>query len=286
MPNLKKIVRRIVSVDNTKQITSAMKMVSTAKLQKAQRAIYSTRDYSRNLDEILFQIASRRKIKTHPLFNEYKTRKKLYVVVTADRGLCGGFNNNLSKEMIKIQNSALEDETVDIIVIGKKGRDYFKNRRIETKAQYVGLFDKMTIGHAASVAEDIVKIYLQKEYSQIHILYNRFKSMLVQEITDETLLPVEKTDISQEPNKADFMYDTDETSLIGDIITESLKVRIWKILLESFSSEQAARRAAMESATDNAKDMIKRLTIHKNRIRQAVITTEITEIVSGAEALK
>lgn len=294
MSNLRKIIRRINSVQNTRQITNAMKMVATAKLQKAQKSIFSTRTFSESLDEILYQIVTRRKYKTSKLLSSFNTNKKLYVLVTADRGLCGGFNSNISKKLLEIYNNQKEDEQIEIVVIGRKGRDFFKTRKIPIKKEFINIFDRLSRNHAEQILNYIVELFLTGEYQEINILYNKFKSMLVQEIVSERFLPISleenpeslmaKNDESQ--HLVDFTYDTSEEEIITAVLKEALKLKIWKILLESFSSEQAARRTAMESATDNASEMIRKLTIYKNRVRQAVITTEITEIVSGAEALK
>jgi len=286
MPSLRKIIRRIKSVENTKQITAAMKMVAAAKLQKAQKMIYSTRNYADTLEDVLSQVVSRRSIISHPLLRENKTNKKLLVAIAADRGLCGGFNTNLNKTALKILTEKKEDEEYDLIVVGRKVRDFFRTRKIEYKKEYIGFFDRMTISHAEHITNDLIDLYLTGEYKEIILLYNKFKSMLVQEITQDIFLPIKKIELKETDNKVDFTYEGDEDEIIKMLLTETLKLKIWKVLLESYSSEQAARRTAMESATDNAEEMIKKLTITKNKIRQAIITTEITEIVGGAEALK
>jgi len=286
MASLRKLTRRINSVTNTMQITGAMKMVSTAKLQKAQRLIGSTRSYSETLDSMISQIATRREIISHPLLEKSKGSKILYILITSDRGLCGGFNSNISKETIKYYNDLDDKSSLDLIVVGKKAKEYMSSRDIPVLKSYIGFFDKLSINHAEQINDDIVNAYMSGKYSTVVIKYNKFKSMLVQDITLEDFLPVDKVEIDENEAKADFTYDGDEVEMIKTLLTESLKLKIWKILLESFSSEQAARRNAMESATDNAEEIVGKLTIQKNRIRQAMITTEINEIVSGAEALK
>ncbi len=286
MASLRKLTRRINSVNNTKQITGAMKMVSTAKLQKAQKLIGSTRSYSETLDSMISQIATRREILSHPLLEASNGTKTLYILVTSDRGLCGGFNSNISKEALNVYNELEHKSDMDLIVIGKKAVEYMKSRNVPVLKSYVGIFDKMTISHADQINDDIVDLYLSGKYSNVVIKYNKFKSMLVQDISLDEFLPITKIETEDNESKADFSYDGDEVSMIKSVLTESLKLKVWKILLESYSSEQAARRNAMESATDNAEDIVSKLTIQKNRIRQAIITTEINEIVSGAEALK
>ena len=286
MASLRKLTRRINSVTNTKQITNAMKMVSTAKLQKAQKLIGSTRSYSETLDSMISQIATRREITSHPLLEESNGSKTLYILITSDRGLCGGFNSNISKEALNFYNSAEDKSLIDFVIVGKKAKEYMSSRDIPVFKSYVGFFDKLSINHADQINDDIVDLYMSGKYSNVVVKYNKFKSMLVQDITLEDFLPIQKVDVDESEHRADFTYDGDEIEMIRTLLTESLKLKIWKILLESYSSEQAARRNAMESATDNADDIVSKLTIQKNRIRQAMITTEINEIVSGAEALK
>ena len=286
MASLRKLTRRINSVTNTMQITGAMKMVSTAKLQKAQRLIGSTRSYSETLDSMISQIATRREIISHPLLEKSNGSKTLYILITSDRGLCGGFNSNISKEALKYYNELEDKSSLDFIIVGKKAKEYMSARDIPIFKSYIGFFDKLSISYAEQINDDIVDLYLSGKYSNVVIKYNKFKSMLVQDITLEDFLPINELEVEDNENRPDFTYDGDEIEMIKTLLTESLKLKIWKILLESYSSEQAARRNAMESATDNAEEIVGKLTIQKNRIRQAIITTEINEIVSGAEALK
>ena len=286
MASLRKLTRRINSVTNTKQITNAMKMTSTAKLQKAQRLIGSTRSYSETLDSMISQIATRREIVSHPLLEQSNGNRILYILITSDRGLCGGFNSNISKEAFNFYNAQVDKSLIDFIVVGKKAKEYMSARNVPIYKSYVGFFDKLSVSHAGQINDEVVALYLSGKYSKVVIKYNKFKSMLVQDIVLEDFLPIQKVEVEDSEHRADFTYDGDEIEMIKTLLTESMKLKIYKILLESYSSEQAARRNAMESATDNADDIVGKLTIQKNRIRQAIITTEINEIVSGAEALK
>ena len=283
MANLREIKTRIESVKSTKQITNAMKMVAASKLRKAQDNIINARPYADHINDMLRTLKNKNISSDHPLLAEATGKgKTAYVVVTSDRGLCGSFNTHIIKEAIV---HLKENSDADLICIGKKGYDYFKKHSTNVTEKYINLFNEMDFGISAEVAEKILSLFLDENYDKINVIYNEFKSAIQQDIVVKQLLPIVPIE-SEEISKLDYVYEPDEDTIIYELGRKYIHVDVWRIMLESSAAEQGARMTAMDSATENAAELIDRLTLNYNRARQAAITTEIIEISSGAEAIQ
>lgn len=291
MANLKEIRTRITSVKNTRQITSAMKMVSAAKLRKGQDAIIQMRPYAQKLQNILASLAQNVDSEEVEIYrNEREINKMLLIVVTSNKGLCGGFNANVAKQVISELNneykSYYEAGKVDILVIGKKGGDFLNSKGYKTSSSNNELFDSLSYENVKPVAIEVIKKYLTGEYDLINLYYNQFKNAATQIVTSEQFLPVSSPDVPiYEQENIDYILEPSKEEIVADLIPKSLKVIFYKALLESNASEHGARMTAMHKATDNASDLIRDLQLEYNKARQASITNEILEIVGGAEAL-
>ena len=284
MPNIRDIKTRIESVKSTKQITNAMKMVAASKLRKAQNSIVQARPYADHIN-VMLQTLKRKNTKTqHPLLIDIPDEgKKAFIVVTSDRGLCGAFNSNIIRKAILYLN---EHPEIDVICIGRKGYDYLKKYITnEIKEKYIGLFNEMDFSVSKEVASFLLELFLNEGYAKIEVLYNEFKSAIQQDIVVKQLLPIVPLE-SEEISALDYIYEPDEDTIIEELACKYVDVEIWRIMLESSAAEQGARMTAMDSATENATELIGSLTLYYNRARQAAITKEIIEIASGAEALK
>lgn len=293
MPNLKAIRVRISSVKSTKQITSAMKMVSAAKLRKAQDKIVRLRPYVNKLHEILTRLTQ--SLAEREIENVYgrisPPEKILIVVVTSNRGLCGAFNANVIKETRRIVSEKYLDQfnkgNVIFLTIGRKGYDYLRKQKVRMLPEQNALLNNLTFDGVAVVAGEIMKSFVKGEYDRVEIVYNHFKNAAVQILTEEQFLPVETiTPGKYQPAPADYIYEPDEEEIVRDLIPKSLKIQFYKAVLDSFVAEHGARMTAMHKATDNATEMIRALTLQYNKARQSAITNQILEVVSGAEALK
>jgi F-type H+-transporting ATPase subunit gamma len=295
MPNLLDIRRRIKSVKNTQQITKAMKMVSAAKLRRAQDRVVTARPFANKMAEVLGELAKRTDEDFHhPLLDYRGDQRYLLVLITADKGLCGAFNTNLTKAAQAFMRENA-DKTIEIMAIGRKGRDFFRNRRAEISSEYIGLTGKgrVEFSEALEVARAIIKQYTEDTgIDKVFVVYNEFKSVLSQRVVLEQLLPVarakqEEPDAkSQQPvNLIDYIYEQPPAEMFGGLLPRLIETQIFRALLESVASEQGARMTAMDSASKNASELIESLTLNMNRIRQAAITNEIIEVVSGAAAL-
>lgn len=283
MANLREIKTRIESVKSTKQITNAMKMVAASKLRKAQDNIISARPYADHINEMLRTLKNKNISSDHPLLADVTGKgKTAYIVVTSDRGLCGSFNTHIIKEAIV---HLKKNPDADLICIGKKGYDYFKKHSTNVTEKYINLFNEMDFSVSADVAEKILSLFLDENYDKINVIYNEFKSAIQQDIVVKQLLPIVPIE-SEEISKLDYVYEPDEDTIIFELGRKYIHVDIWRIMLESSAAEQGARMTAMDSATENATELIDRLTLNYNRARQAAITTEIIEISSGAEAIQ
>ena len=283
MANLREIKTRIESVKSTKQITNAMKMVAASKLRKAQDNIINARPYADHINDMLRTLKNKNISSDHPLLAEISGKgKTAYVVVTSDRGLCGSFNTHIIKEAIA---NLKENPDADMICIGKKGYDYFRKHSTNVTEHYINLFNEMNFGVSADVAEKLLNLFLDENYDQINVIYNEFKSAIQQDIVVKQLLPIIPVE-SEESSKLDFIYEPNEDTIIYELGRKYIHVDIWRIMLESSAAEQGARMTAMDSATENAIELIDKLTLNYNRARQAAITTEIIEISSGAEAIQ
>ncbi|MBN1107321.1 MAG: ATP synthase F1 subunit gamma [Bacteroidales bacterium] len=293
MANLKAIRIRISSVKSTRQITSAMKMVSAAKLRKAQDKILRLRPYASKLSEILTGLTS--SLAENEIENIYarsdSSEKILIVVVTSNRGLCGAFNSNVIKETRRLVSEKYENQfrkgNLYFLAVGKKGYDYLRKQKQNLLPPQNELFNDLTFDNASSLAEDIMNRFLSGEFDRVEIIYNQFKNAAVQNLTSELFLPL----TAAASGKADFtpvdyIYEPSGEKIIKELIPKSLKIQFYKAILNSFVAEHGARMTAMHKATDNATEMIRDLTLQYNKARQAAITNQILEVVSGAEALK
>jgi F-type H+-transporting ATPase subunit gamma len=295
MPNLLDIRRRIKSVKNTQQITKAMKMVSAAKLKRAQDRVVMARPFANKMGEVLGELANRTDQDFHhPLLDLRGDQRYLLVLITADKGLCGGFNTNLTKAAQAFMRDN-PDKNVEIMAIGRKGRDFFRSRHATITSEFLNLTGKgrVEFSEALEVAQAIIKEYTEdKEIDKVFIIYNEFKSVLSQRVVLEQLLPVSRGQADQEEEKpqqaanlVDYIYEQPPEQMFSTLLPRLIETQIFRALLESVASAQGARMTAMDSASKNASELIESLTLNMNRIRQAAITNEIIEVVSGAAAL-
>ena len=293
MPNLLDIRRRIKSVKNTQQITRAMKMISAAHLRRAQDRVVTARPFANKMTEVLGELAKRTDEDFHhPLLDLRGDQRYLLVLITADRGLCGAFNTNLTKAaQAFIRDNS--DKTVELVAIGRKGRDFFRNRHAVIAAEYLGLTGKgrLEFSEALEVARSIIKLYTEDtDIDKVFLIYNEFKSVLSQRVVSEQLLPVarakeEEPDAKSARTLVDYIYEQPPEEMFSRLLPRLIETQIFRALLESIASEHAARMTAMDSASKNAGELIDSLTLNMNRVRQAAITNEIIEVVSGAAAL-
>ena len=282
MANLKDIRDRIKSVKSIQKVTKAMKMVAAAKMRKAQERMEQARPYSASLDEIIHHLLPDVDRNMLPLLNIRPVKRKAYIIVSADRGLAGAFNSNLLK-VAQEEIDSFGKENVDLFCIGKKARDYFSYRNYKIVESHVDFWVEMEYENAMMIGRSIIDYFTSGIVDEIHVVYNYFVNVAQQEIKSETLLPL--TYDSSDSKGLDRLYEPSKEALVNTLIPRHLNVQMWKYLLESYASEQAARMLSMENATTNAQDMIKDLTLQFNKARQAAITTEMLEIVGGAEAL-
>ena len=286
MATLREIRRRITSIRSTQQITKAMKMVAAAKLRRAQENLMATRPYAEKLCETMAHLMARMEYRTSPLLIERPVERVLLVVITADRGLCGAFNSNLIRYASNVIRSSTDMET-QLFTIGRKGYEYFTKRDYEINGQKINFFNHLNFADALEVSSHLRKAYETAQFDKIEIVYHEFKSAVQQRIVTEQFLPFQPDEqMLSESSQIDFLYEPDKQTILPALISRVLNVELWKVLLESNASEQGARMTSMESATDNAEDLIDTLTLFYNRARQGAITKEISEIVGGAEALK
>jgi len=290
MAGLKEIRTRIASVKTTRQVTSAMKMVSAAKLKKAQDAILQIRPYAEKLHEILVSLsASLENIEDSVYTQNRIPEKVLVILVSSNRGLCGGFNTNISKKAIELVTEKYTKQkqlgTLDFMCIGKQGERYLKHRNYNVVTNENSLFDELSFENVAKVAEGAMKAFENKDYDRIELVYNQFKNAATQVQASEQFLPVEMKEDTADNTNYNFIYEPSKEQIIKDLIPRSLKIQFYKALLDSNAAEHGARMTAMHQATDNATTLIGDLTLQYNKARQAAITGEILEIVGGAEAL-
>lgn len=307
MASLRDIRKRIRSVKNTRQITKAMKMVSAAKLRKAQDAIIAARPYAQMLDQIIADLAARSgdQEMAHPLLTARPIKRAEVVLLTSDRGLAGGFNSNVIRRANRFlyEHSALE--SVRFSTVGRKGHDYFRNRGQTIRKDFGGLYQRLSYLSAKSVAEELTASFLNGEVDAVYVIYNEFISAISQKIVVSQMLPLQTfgpaaaapaatpgaltapgTSAAPPATLVDFKYEPSRQDVLDRLVPQAVSIKLYRALLESVASEHGARMSAMENATSNATDMIGKLSLHYNRTRQAVITKELMEIVSGAEALK
>ena len=289
MPSLKDIKKRISSVKNTEQITKAMKMVAAAKLRRAQEAAVAARPYANKLHEVVSHLAQSEEIDDQPLLKRRGAERALVVLMTADRGLCGGFNANVSKEAERFIRQNEEGFTdIDLMIIGRKGRDFLKNR-IGDKITKVheNITADATYKTAQLIGQEIVDAYCEEKYDAVYVIYNAFQSAIVQIVTVERILPIQPKETEEVMDtNIDYIYEPNQGVVLSQLLPKMVEVQLFRALLESGASEQGARMSSMDSASRNAADMIDKLTLQYNRARQAAITKELMEIISGAESIK
>jgi F-type H+-transporting ATPase subunit gamma len=290
MPNLLDIRRRLKSVKNTQQITKAMKMVSAAKLKRAQDRVVTARPFANKMMEILGELAGRTDENFHhPLLDQREDNRYLLVLITADKGLCGAFNTNLIKAAQSFMD-ANPGKSIELMAVGRKGRDFFRRRNVPIASEYVGLTGKgrVEFGEALEVARDVITRFTEDEtIDKVFIIYNEFRSVLQQRVVLEQLLPIARADSEAESVQAkiDYIYEQPPSEIFSRLLPRLIETQVFRALLESVASEHGARMTAMDSASKNASELIDTLTLNMNRVRQAAITNEIIEVVSGAAAL-
>ncbi len=283
MPALIDIRRRIRSVRNTQQITRAMKMISAAKLRRAQEAIFAARPYARLMLQVLNSMATRAAPEYHPLLQEKGDERQLLVVITADKGLCGGFNANIIRLASRIIDQR-RDKKVELGLVGRKGRDHFRRRHLSVHSEHVGIFQALSYATAQRIARELIEVFIDDRFDEIHLVFNEFKSVIQQRVVAERLLPIEKRSLQPTQPAFDYIYEPSPKAIFESLLPRHVETQVYRALLESIAAEHGARMTAMDAATNNAAEMIDRLTLHMNKVRQAAITKEIIEVVSGASS--
>jgi len=295
MATLRDIKQRIVGVKNTQKITKAMKMVAAARLRKAQERMMEARPYSRKIAELLTRLVKSEQNYHNPFFENREVKNIAVLLITSDRGLCGGFNANVIKrteELLKDEYpSFVEKGTISFYPIGRKGKEYFAKRGINILDSHINVFSDMKFEFAASVVSGLTKRFLEGEIDKVLVVSNKFKSVAQQNLTVSQLLPIESVETADETETesstgTEYIYEPDRASIIGTLLPRYLNSQMWQLLLESYAAELGARMTAMDMATENATELIDSLQLTYNKARQASITKEILEIVSGANALQ
>jgi len=293
MANLKAIRKRIVSVKNTQQITKAMKMVAAAKLRRAQESLIQGRPYATRLLETIKRLAKSADTESHPLLEEKGGSKTLLLVITSDRGLCGAFNAGINRTVENfLKENHEKSEKIDLAIVGRKGNDFFKRRKdlygFDIK-YFEGIYDELNAETVRNLTDSLVTKYKGESYDRLYLIYNEFKSAISQEVIFEQLLPISPKSLASDEENQDevteYEYEPSQEELLNHLLPLHISTQVFNALRESIASEMGARMTAMESATQNATEMIDKLTLEFNRARQAAITTELIEIISGAEAL-
>ncbi len=291
MATLRDIRRRIQAVRNTAKITAAMRMVSAAKLRRAQEAIWAARPYARKLTEILWHLAGTTQDFVHPFFERRKELSRIaLIVVTADRGLCGSFNNNVLRAAVQHIERFHQDfprATVEILAVGRRGLNFFRKRAREVIAyEKPDAFSPLRYTTAQELSRFVMDAYLTGHYDRVEAIYNEFRSILRQEVRHELILPILPPEGQQQPHRTEYIYEPSQADILNALLPLSVQTQLWRILLDSHTAEHAARMLAMENATTNAYELIRHLQLQYNKERQASITKEMVEITSGAEALR
>ena len=290
MATLRDIKRRIVGVKNTQKITKAMKMVATAKLRRAQQRIVNARPYAGKISEMLSHLITEEDIIAHTFLKPKEVSSLCVIIVTSDRGLCGAFNTNIIKEAVRYINEETKAGEVKakLFTVGKKATDYFSRRNYEVIAKNTGLFSSLEINSALHIYNEVLSRFDKEEFDKVIVIYNQFVSMVQQKFIVEQILPIPiKAGLEDgKSNSENYIFEPDQKSIFNYLLPKQLKAQFWRILLESNAAELGARMTAMDNATTNAQELIRSLNITYNKERQASITKEILEIVSGANALK
>jgi F-type H+-transporting ATPase subunit gamma len=299
MPSLTDIRRRVRAVKSTQQITKAMKMVSSSKLRRAQERIVRGRPYAQEMLRVFNSVAARTDHARHPLLSEKPAGRTLLIVITADRGLCGSFNTNVIKAASEFivdpstgagsSRAKSRDEQprtvggeIALALVGRKGRDFFMRRGFDVRYEEVGLFQQVKWAHAQAIATTAIKEFTEGDAQSVYLVYNEFRSIMSQRVVIERLLPIPKLEIEEAATSVDYLFEPTPQELLGSLLPFHVAVQVNRALLESSAAEHAARMTAMDAATRNAREMVDRLTLYMNKVRQASITREIIEIVAGA----
>ena len=287
MPSLIDIRRRVRAVKSTQQITKAMKMVSASKLRRAQERVVNARPYAQKMLRVLNSLASRVDSSAHPLLAQQADPSAgltLLIVITADKGLAGSFNTNIIKSATHFLTEGTGRQAA-LGLLGRKGRDFFRRRGYDVRYEDVGLFTALKFSHAQAVAKHAIEEFSEGRVSSVYLIYNEFRSVMNQRVVVERLLPIARLEDSSSAPAVDYLYEPGPDQILGELVPQHVEMQLYRALLESAASEHASRMTAMDAATRNASDMIDALTLYMNKVRQAAITREIIEVVSGAEAL-
>ncbi len=295
MPSLLDLRRRIRAVKSTQQITKAMKMIAASKLRRAQDRVVGARPFALQMQRVLNSLASRVDSSAHPLLADRKDDSDspvLLIVVSADKGLCGGFNTNI----IKAANAFIAGSGSKVVLglAGRKGRDFFKRRGFEIRIEEIGIFQRVRYADAKRIADAAIEEFTTGRVSKVVLVYTQFKSVMQQRVTTEQLLPIPKQQSGSDPREdrggqtptIDYIYAPDPAQILRDLLPKHIEIQVYRALLESAAAEHAARMTAMDAATKNSAEIIENLTLYMNKVRQAAITREIIEVVSGAQALR
>ncbi|MGB4400577.1 MAG: ATP synthase F1 subunit gamma [Daejeonella sp.] len=289
MANLKEVRNRIASVTSTQQITKAMKMVSAAKLKRATSAIIQLRPYANKMRDILANLSASLEQSNSPFIQEREPNKVLIIAISSNRGLAGAFNMNVIKTANNLISEKYADQyrkgNVQIVAIGKKVQDFYEKRKYNVVGNNNELYTDLTFENASKITEAIMAGFAKGEYDRVELVYNLFKNAAVQILTTEQLLPVPRAAVTESTSQTDYILEPSQEEIVEQLIPKSIKTQVYKAILDSHASEHGARMTAMDKATENAGDLLKALKLSYNQARQAAITTELTEIVSGAAAL-
>ena len=285
MPNLQDIRRRIASVKSTQKITHAMKMVAASKLHRAQEALLNTRPYTYHMRELTNSLLPMLEPGAHPLLNRPEEGKVAMIVISSDHGLCGGYNTNIVHETMRLLQEDFADEEVELTLVGRKGIDALRRRPCTIREKYTGFLDNYSVSPDTALIDPLIEGFINGEIGQVHCLYNEFKSAMTQRIALERLLPYEFEEPDSDRPEPMYIFEPSAEAVIFALLRENLYAQMHRIFHEAMASEQGARMVGMDAATNNARNVIADLTLKYNRVRQDAITTEMVEIISGAEAL-
>ncbi|MCS6294768.1 MAG: ATP synthase F1 subunit gamma [Nitrospira sp.] len=295
MPSLQSLRRKIAAFKNTQKITKAMKMVAAAKLKRSQDRILAARPYAHKMRGVLSNLSQRVNRTSHPLLQKREGKRIEILVVTSDRGLCGGFNGNIVRKSAEfVRQCEAQGLSVNLSLIGRKGRDYFRRRSWPIRQEWTGIFDKLSFEHAIDIGGDLTENFVKGTFDELYVVYNEFKSAIQQRVIVEKLFPIDvAAEFGTAPNSTgqsaiggSYLYEPEEGELLTALVPKHFQIQAYRILLESAAAEHGARMAAMDGATRNAGQLIKKVTLYYNKTRQAAITKELMDIVGGAEALK
>ena len=285
MATLRDIRRRIRAVQSTQKITRAMKLVAAAKLRRAQERILEARPYAHKMADLLGNLALRTAPERHPLLARREGGRRQIVIITADKGLCGAFNTNVIRRSLEFIRQS-EEAGLTLVVVGRKARDHYRRRAWTVKSEMLGFFDRLAYSHAAELSTRLIQDYLTEETDEIHLIYNEFRSVSVQRVVREQLLPITPAAVPADAAVVDYLYEPSADAILAALLPRHVTTQVYRALMESLAAEYGARMTAMEAATKNASEMIDLLTIQYNKARQERITKELLDIVGGAEALR